>query len=132
MNIRKNDTVLVITGEFKGRKGRVLEVDTKKQRVLVEGINMMKKHTKANQRNQHGGIVEREAPSAVVVPLGAVQSDGHSHFVFVREADRFVRRSVQLGTVDALRAEIRSGLEVGEQIAVEGSHVLKADLINRS
>jgi len=62
MNIRKNDTVLVITGEFKGRKGRVLEVDTKKQRVLVEGINMMKKHTKANQRNQHGGIVEREAP----------------------------------------------------------------------
>lgn len=62
MNIRKNDTVLVISGEFKGRKGRVLEVNTTKQRILVEGINMMKKHTKANQRNQQGGIVEREAP----------------------------------------------------------------------
>lgn len=62
MNIRKNDTVLVISGEYKGRKGRVLEVDTKTQRVLVEGINLMKRHTKANQRNQQGGIVEREAP----------------------------------------------------------------------
>lgn len=62
MNIRKNDTVLVTSGEFKGRKGRVLEVDTKKERVLVEGINLMKRHTKANARNQQGGIVEREAP----------------------------------------------------------------------
>lgn len=62
MNIRKNDTVLVISGEDKGRKGRVLSVNNKTQRVLVEGINLMKRHTKANNRNQQGGIVEREAP----------------------------------------------------------------------
>ena len=62
MNIRKNDTVLIISGEYKGRKGRVLEINTKTQRVLVEGINMMKKHTKPNARSQAGGIVEREAP----------------------------------------------------------------------
>lgn len=62
MNIRKNDTVLIISGEDKGRKGRVLDVNTKDQRVLVEGVNMMKRHTKANNRNQQGGIVEREAP----------------------------------------------------------------------
>lgn len=62
MNIRKNDTVLIISGEYKGRKGRVLEIDKKANRVLVEGINLMKKHTKPNQRNQAGGIVEREAP----------------------------------------------------------------------
>lgn len=62
MNIRKNDTVLVISGEYKGRKGRVLEVDTKNQKVLIEGINLMKRHTKANARNQQGGIIEREAP----------------------------------------------------------------------
>lgn len=62
MYIRKNDTVLVICGEYKGRRGRVLEVYPGKGRLLVEGVNMMKRHTKPNARNQSGGIVEREAP----------------------------------------------------------------------
>jgi len=62
MHIRKNDTVLVTRGPYKGRKGRVLEVYPKKERLLVEGINMMKKHTKPTARNQAGGIVERERP----------------------------------------------------------------------
>jgi large subunit ribosomal protein L24 len=62
MNIRKNDTVVVICGEHKGRKGRVLEVYPVKERVLVEGVNMIKKHMRANNRTQQGGIVEREAP----------------------------------------------------------------------
>lgn len=62
MNIRKNDTVLIIRGPYKGRRGRILEMYPKKQRVLVEGINMMKRHTRANNRTQTGGIVEREAP----------------------------------------------------------------------
>jgi large subunit ribosomal protein L24 len=62
MNIRKNDTVVVISGEQKGRQGRVLEVMPKKQQVLVEGINIIKRHTKPNRRNQSGGIVEKEAP----------------------------------------------------------------------
>lgn len=61
-NIRKNDTVVVIRGEYKGRKGRVLDVYPKKNRILVEGVNIIKKHTRANNRNQTGGIVEREAP----------------------------------------------------------------------
>lgn len=70
MNIRKNDTVLVISGKNAGQRGRVLEVQRKKERVLVEGINMMKRHTKASSRNQAGGIVEREAPIHIsnVVP----------------------------------------------------------------
>lgn len=62
MNIRKNDTVLVISGKNAGQRGRVLEVQRKKERVLIEGINMMKRHTKAGSRAQAGGIVEREAP----------------------------------------------------------------------
>jgi large subunit ribosomal protein L24 len=62
MNIRKGDIVLVIRGPYKGRRGRVLESYPKKQRLLVEGVNMMKKHTRPNSRNQSGGIVEREAP----------------------------------------------------------------------
>lgn len=62
MKIRKNDTVLVIRGKNAGQRGRILEVDRKKERVLVEGVNMMKRHTKAGSRNQAGGVVEREAP----------------------------------------------------------------------
>ena len=62
MYIRKDDTVVVIRGEHKGRKGRVLEVYPDKDRLLVEGVNLMKKHTRANNRTQTGGIVEREAP----------------------------------------------------------------------
>lgn len=62
MHIRKNDTVVVISGEYKGRQGRVLEVEPKKQRVLVEGINIIKRHTKPNRSNQSGGILSKEAP----------------------------------------------------------------------
>lgn len=62
MHIRKNDTVMVITGKYKGRRGRVLRVYPKKERVLVEGVNMIKRHTRPTQTNQKGGIVEREAP----------------------------------------------------------------------
>jgi large subunit ribosomal protein L24 len=60
--IRKNDSVLVITGRDRGKRGRVLRVLPRKGRVVVEGVNFIKKHTKANpQKNIKGGIVEREA-----------------------------------------------------------------------
>lgn len=62
MHIRKNDVVLIIQGKYKGRRGRVLEVYPKKERLLVEGVNLMKRHTRPQSRNQSGGIVEREAP----------------------------------------------------------------------
>jgi large subunit ribosomal protein L24 len=62
MEIRKGDTVLVITGKYKGRKGRVLRVIPEKSTLIVEGVNMMKRHTRPSQRNQQGGIVERERP----------------------------------------------------------------------
>ncbi len=60
--IRKNDNVLVITGRDRGKRGRVLRVLPRKGRLVVEGVNFIKKHTKANpQKNIKGGIVEREA-----------------------------------------------------------------------
>lgn len=60
--IRKNDNVLVITGKNRGSKGRVLRVDPAKNRLIVEGVNIIKRHTKPNpQRNIKGGVVEREA-----------------------------------------------------------------------
>jgi large subunit ribosomal protein L24 len=60
--VKKNDNVIVITGRDRGKKGRVLRVVPGKTRVVVEGVNFIKKHTKPNpQRNIKGGIVEREA-----------------------------------------------------------------------
>jgi large subunit ribosomal protein L24 len=60
--VRKNDEVIVIGGKDRGKRGRVLQVLPEKNRVLVEGVNVIKRHTRANpQRNIKGGIVEREA-----------------------------------------------------------------------
>lgn len=62
MNIRRGDTVVVITGKYKGRRGKVLRVLPKEGRVIVEGVNFRKRHMKPTSRNQQGGIVEKEAP----------------------------------------------------------------------
>ena len=62
IKIRKGDTVQVITGDDKGRTGRVLSVDEKKMRVVVEKINMVKRHTKARRQGTQSGIIEKEAP----------------------------------------------------------------------
>ncbi|MBA2301370.1 MAG: 50S ribosomal protein L24 [Acidobacteria bacterium] len=61
--IRKNDNVVVTTGKDRGKRGRVVRVVPDKNRLIVEGVNIIKRHTKANpQKNVKGGIVEREAP----------------------------------------------------------------------
>ena len=61
--IKKNDTVVVIAGRSKGLRGRVLEVDRKRGRLLVEGANMVKRHVRPNPQKQiKGGIADREAP----------------------------------------------------------------------
>ncbi len=62
LNIKKGDSVMVITGESKGQKGRVLEVDRDKYRAIVEGVNMVSKHTKPNAKAPQGGIIKKEAP----------------------------------------------------------------------
>lgn len=60
--LRKNDTVQVISGEFKGKTGKIVKVFPEKVRALVEGINIVKRHTKPNRKTQQGGIVQKEAP----------------------------------------------------------------------
>ncbi len=61
--IRKNDSVVVITGRDRGKRGRVLQLVPAKNRLIVEGVNIVKRHTRPNPRqNVKGGIVEREAP----------------------------------------------------------------------
>ena len=61
MKIKKGDNVIVIAGKNKDKEGKVLAVDTEKNTVVVEGVNKVKKHTKPNQLNPNGGIIEQEA-----------------------------------------------------------------------
>ena len=61
MKIKKGDTVKVIAGKDKDKEGKVISVNPKKGAVLVEGVNMVTKHTKPSMANQQGGIVEKEA-----------------------------------------------------------------------
>ena len=62
MFIKTNDKVKVIAGKDKGKEGKVLAVDTKNNTVLVEGVNIVHKHSKPSMQNQAGGIINQEAP----------------------------------------------------------------------
>ncbi|MBL7927913.1 MAG: 50S ribosomal protein L24 [Bacteroidia bacterium] len=62
MKIRKGDMVMVIAGDSKGSKGKVLEVLVKENRAIVEQVNIVSKHTRPNAKNTQGGIVKQEAP----------------------------------------------------------------------
>lgn len=62
IKIKKGDTVRVITGRDKNKEGKVLSVNSKKGKVIVEGVNMLTKHTKPSAQNQTGGIINQEGP----------------------------------------------------------------------
>jgi large subunit ribosomal protein L24 len=62
LKIKKGDTVKVIAGAYKGKEGKVLEMLPKKNRVLVEGVNIISKHSKPSNENPQGGIIKKEAP----------------------------------------------------------------------
>lgn len=84
--IKKGDTVRVIAGKDKDKEGKVLSVDRKNGRVLVEGINMVTKHTKPSAQNQNGGIINQEGPIDIsnvmyvvngkVTRIGFTEKDG--------------------------------------------------------
>ena len=61
MNVAKNDTVEVISGEDKGKRGKVLKTFPAKNRIIVENVNFIKRHTRPTQKNPKGGILEKEA-----------------------------------------------------------------------
>jgi len=62
LGIKKNDTILVITGKEKGKKGRVLSVSPLKDQLLIERVNIIKRHMKPSRKYTQGGIIEKEAP----------------------------------------------------------------------
>jgi large subunit ribosomal protein L24 len=100
LKIKKNDQVLVIAGRDKGKRGRVIEVLAKEGKVLVEGVNMLKHHERANrQANRPGGIFPREAPidvsNVMVVEGGLPVRVGYQ----VLADNRKVRVSKKTGAV---------------------------------
>ena len=100
IKIKRNDQVEVIAGKDKGKKGRVLRVIGEKNRLLVEGVMMMKKHLKPNpQRNIKGGIAEQEA-TIHISNVMLIDSDGNKTRVGTRvDGDKKVRYSKSSGNV---------------------------------
>jgi large subunit ribosomal protein L24 len=77
-HVRKGETVEVISGDHKGARGKVLRIDHKRQRVVVEGVNVVFRHVRPSRRNPQGGRLEKEAPMHVsnVLPLDAKTGRG--------------------------------------------------------
>jgi len=65
LHVKKDDMVMIVAGKDKGKSGKVLRVLPEKERVLVENLNLIKRHTRPSQANSEGGIIEREAPIAI-------------------------------------------------------------------
>lgn len=96
--IKKGDTVKVIAGKDKDKEGKVLTVDQKKNKVVVEGINMVTKHSKPSAVNPNGGIIQKEAPidasNVMLVHEGKATRVG-----FKMEGDKKVRFAKSTGKV---------------------------------
>jgi large subunit ribosomal protein L24 len=97
--IRKGDTVVVISGKDKGKTGKVKRVLVEADRVLVEGINLVKRHMRPTPRNPSGGILEREQPifACKVMPVDPKTGKGTRVRVKTLEDDRTIRVAVKSG-----------------------------------
>ena len=90
-HIKKDDKVRVISGEFKGKDGRVLSVNPEKATAVIEGINMIKKHVKPNKNVCKGGILDKEGPIALS-NLALIGEDGKlTHAKYIEQGDKRVR-----------------------------------------
>ena len=98
LKIKKGDTVKVIAGKDRNAEGKVISVDMKKGRILVEGVNMITKHAKPSQANPEGGIIQREAPidisNVMLVYKGKATRVG-----FKMDGDKKVRYAKTTGEV---------------------------------
>jgi large subunit ribosomal protein L24 len=90
-HVKKNDQVVIIAGAEKGKRGRIISVVAKKQRVIVEGARMIKKHMRKSQQNPQGAIVERE---------------GSVHISNVMKAEEYDARAAKRGTQEPAPAQV--------------------------
>jgi large subunit ribosomal protein L24 len=97
-HVKKGDMVQVITGNDKGKKGRIIEIVSDSNRAMVEGINIVSRHTKPNAQNQNGGIIKKEAP-VHISNLKVVDKSGNATRVGRKENEsgKLVRVSKKSG-----------------------------------
>ncbi|MCX6230410.1 MAG: 50S ribosomal protein L24 [Bacteroidetes bacterium] len=101
LHIKKGDTVKVIAGNSRGMQGKVLVVNIKENTAIVEGINMVSKHTKPNAKNSQGGIVKQEAP-VHISNLMVVDAKGNATRIgrqIDSKKEKLVRYSIKSGEV---------------------------------
>ena len=98
-HIRKGDTVYVLSGESRGQQGRVLDVITRDGKAIVEGVNMVSRHTKPNARHTQGGIIKKEAPVNITNLMLVDPSTGNPTRIGRRlnEKNKLVRYSKKTG-----------------------------------
>ena len=100
MNLKKGDTVVVISGSWKNKQGTVLKVLPKTGKVVVEGVNIVSRHTRPSQANQDGGIIKKEAPIlACKVMLVDPKTNQPTRIGYKVEGDKKVRYAKKSGTV---------------------------------
>lgn len=102
LKIKKGDTVKVIAGKDKGTEGKVVSVDAKNHKVIVEGANMVTKHTKPSAANQNGGIIQKEAPIDISNVM-YVHKGKPTRIGFKMENDQKVRFAKSTGEVIDLK-----------------------------
>ncbi len=95
--LKKNDPVVIIAGKDKGKTGRILRIDREKGRVLVEGINMVKKAQRQRSQNESGGIIEKEASIAISNVMFAGRDSKPSRLGYRVEGGEKVRYSKKTG-----------------------------------
>jgi large subunit ribosomal protein L24 len=109
--IQKGDQVVVIAGKDKGKKGKVMKFDAESNRVLVEGVNLVKRHMKPNPRMQQGGILEREQPLAASNVMLVDPSTGKGTRIRVKTDDKGVK----------VRVAAKSGTEIPSPRPAKGT-----------
>jgi len=105
LTIRKNDMIQVISGREKGKTGKVLSVDAKNGKVLVEKLNLVKRHTKPTQTNPTGGLVEKEAPLHYAKVL-----------LFCAKCDKGVRHGIKVEAKGGKNAKVRVCKKCNEKL----------------
>ncbi|MCD4682106.1 MAG: 50S ribosomal protein L24 [Bacteroidales bacterium] len=101
IHIKKGDNVMVITGNSKGQQGKVLLLDVSKSKAIVEGVNLVSKHTKPNAENPKGGIIKKEAPIHIS-NLKVIDGAGNATRIgkkFDEKSNKIVRYSKKTGEV---------------------------------
>ena len=98
LKIKKGDTVKVIAGKDKGTEGKVISVDAKNAKVVVEGVNVVTKHTKPSAQNQNGGIIQKEAPMDISNVM-YVHKGKTTRVGFKMDGDKKVRFAKSTGDV---------------------------------